>query len=198
MRAAFLLALLGACASCPRPVMGLGEPDVENQELGLPKPVSGHVRALLDDARPRHCQMVFEPAFSFDRAVWFVHDDPRSDARLIARVRTDAGIQSFEAPLDGSTALRLSRLCLAALTAEIDSCASRGMDGTHYHFANPSPDRGYVMATFWTPRRGTLARAVVELADALRDYAAIPETMRYPLWIRIQEAESELTKLLEP
>jgi hypothetical protein len=195
---ALLFLLLGGCASCPRPVVGLGEPEALDPRLGLPEKGSADMRALLDEPRPRHCQMVFEPAFSFAHAVWFVQDDPRSEAQVIVRVDTRTGLQSFDARLDRGTASRLSRLCLAALTSSLESCATLGMDGTWYHFASPAPDGGYVMATFWSPRRDTFADAVVELAEALRDYAAIPPLLRYGAWGRIQEAEDVLSKRLAP
>jgi hypothetical protein len=52
------------------------------------------------------------------------------------------------------------------------------------------------MKTFWTPRRGTVGRAFVELAEALRNYAALPPGLRRSAWSSLQEAERVLEERL--
>lgn len=151
---------------------------------------------LLDERRPRLCQMVFEPAFSARHAVWFVQDGPRSNAVVIVRVQVGADVQSSSAPLDAGTAARLARLCLTTLTADFASCERRGFDGVWYHSAHPEPSGGYVMASFWSPSRGTIADALVRMSEALRDYAALPEALRPRAWIRLQESEIALSEIL--
>jgi hypothetical protein len=52
------------------------------------------------------------------------------------------------------------------------------------------------MKSFWTPRRGSVGRAFVKLAEALRNYAALPPGFRSPAWLALQEAETNLAEHL--
>jgi hypothetical protein len=198
MRAA-ILALVGvlcSCTACPRPATGLGAPRVQDLALGIPRTISESSRGLLDLSQARRCQMVFEPAFSNPHAVWFVQHDDRADATVFVKVRANDGSESYSALLDPSTALRLSRLCLAALTADFASCERLGYDGVWYHAAHPLPTRAYAMASFWTPRHGSVANAFVKVAEALRSYATVPQSLRSQAWTTLQQSESALSKRL--
>jgi hypothetical protein len=139
---------------------------------------------------------LFEPAFSSPHAVWFVQDDAAADATVLVRVQAEDQIQSYSAPLDRNTAVRLSKVCLATLTLRDETCPRRGMDGVWYHAAHPSTAHVYAMASFWSPRAGTLAMAFVKVAEALRNYATVPEALRAPAWSALQEAIDALAERL--
>jgi hypothetical protein len=187
---------LASCAPCPRPVFGLGAPRVEDQERGVPKVLVEASATLLDESQVRRCQVLFEPAFSNAHAVWFVQDDTAVDAMVVVRVRLDDRIQSYSAPLDHGTGLRLSKLCLASLTSRTEGCGRRGMDGVWYHVAHPQTAHSYAMASFWSPRQGTVASDFVRVAEALRNYATVPATLRSPAWLALQEAANSLSTRL--
>jgi hypothetical protein len=191
-----LVGVLSSCAVCRRPVTGLGLPRVEDKARGVPKTIWETSHGLLDLAQMRRCQVVLEPAFSNPHAVWFVQNGAWTEATVFVKVHTNDGVESYSAVLDGSTAGRLSQLCLTALTADFRSCEPLGRDGVWYHVAHPLPTHAYAMASFWTPRQGTVANAVVKVAEALRNYATLPESLRYQAWIRLQESENDLSKRL--
>ena len=193
-----LLVLLSSCASCPRPQVGLGAPRVANQATGMPQPIFDDSSGLLDEHQVRQCQVLFEPSFGNRHAVWIGQTNPDGGANVFVRVRTPAGTEAFSAPLDAATATRLSRLCLAALSARSSSCERLGVDGVWYHAAHPAPVGGYVMASFWSPRHGSIADAFVKFAEALRDYATLPQALRAAAWLRLDEAARALSKLLSP
>jgi len=189
-------ATLAACASCPQPVLGLGSPRVEDQEHGIPRAILDDSAALLDQTQVRRCQVVFEPAFSSAHAVWFVQNSPAADAMVFVKVRANDQIQSYSALLDGNTASRLSKLCLASLSSRTETCQPLGMDGVWYHAAHPKPSGSYEMASFWSPRRGTVASTFVGVAEALRNYATMPQSLRSPAWLALQEAANRLSERL--
>lgn len=188
--------LLNSCTSCPRPQVGLGAPRVEDRARGIPEVSFDDARGLLDEQQVRRCQVLFEPAFSNRHAVWIVQLSPEREAEVVVHIRGGSGIDVFSAPLSAGTAARLSRLCLATLTADFSSCKRTGFDGVWYHAAHPAPAGGYVMAAFWTPRRGTVAEAFAAVAEALRDYAVLPPTLRGPAWLRLVTSADTLAKLL--
>ena len=191
-----LLALLSSCASCPRPQVGLGAPRVANQAAGMPKPIWDDARGLIDEQQVRQCQVLFEPSFGSRHAVWITPTSPDGGANVFVRVRTSTGTEAFSAPLEAATATRLSRLCLAALTARFSSCERLGADGVWYHAAHPAPVGGYAMASFWSPRQGDIAYSFVKVAEALRDYATLPQALRAQAWLRLNEAAGALSGLL--
>jgi hypothetical protein len=191
-----LAALLGSCARCPRPAVGLGAPRVADQASGLPKTYADVSNALLDMSQTRRCQVLFEPAFENPHAVWFVLDDARGDATVFVRLFVNHEVQSFSTSLDRGTALRLSRSCLTALTSDFPSCQRWGHDGAWYHAAHPRAAGSYAMASFWTPGPGTVANAFVKVAEALRNYATLPQPLGRQAWLTLQEAEREFSKRL--
>lgn len=187
---------LAACTACPRPVVGLGAPRVEDRVRGIPRPLVESSATLLDETQARRCQILFEPAFSSPHAVWFVQDNVAADATVFVKLRTHDGVQSYSAPLDRNTALRLSKLCLASLTTRTKACERIGTDGVWYHAAHPSSDHSYAMASFWSPRQATVAKDFVKVVEALRNYATMPEALRSPAWLALQEAANELAERL--
>jgi hypothetical protein len=46
---------------------------------------------------------------------------------------------------------------------------------------------------FWTPRPGS----VVNVAEALRSYATVPESLRSQAWSTLQESENDLRWLMQ-
>lgn len=194
---AALALALASCSSCPRPVVGLGNPRIQDQARGLPRAIDETSVALLDETKVRHCQVLFEPAFSSAYAVWFVQDEAMADVTVVLKVGANDQTQSYAAPIDRNTAERLSKLCLASLTTRVGDCGRLGYDGVWYHAAHPGPAHGYAMASFWSPKPGTLAHDFVKVAEALRDYAALPEALRHPAWLALQEAMDRLTDRLD-
>lgn len=188
--------ILTSCAACPRPVVGLGTPRIEDRVRGIPKPIVETSAALLEEWRVRRCQVLFEPAFSRPHAVWFVQDDVAADATVVVKLLTNDGVQSYSAPLDRNTALRLSKLCLASLTTRTKTCERIGMDGVWYHAAHPISDRSYAMASFWSPKQATVAKDLAVVAEALRSYATTPAALRSPAWLALQEAANQLAARL--
>jgi hypothetical protein len=83
-------------------------------------------------------------------------------------------------------AARLSSICAAAVQALSAECAGVGADGTWIHAAHYDPQRGYMMASYWVRRSNQLMQGTANLAEALRDYAVVPEAFRAEKWIRIQ------------
>lgn len=189
-------AVVAGCTTCPQPVVGLGSARVEDQARGIPKAFSQGSAGLLDGAGARRCQVLFEPAFTSPNAVWFVQNGSEEDATVFVRVRMKDETASYSAPLDRSTAARLSALCLAALSSKAEACERRGYDGTWYHAAHPERASSYLMASFWSPRTGTPADAFVKLAEALRNYATLPITLRPDAWIALQDAANGLYRRL--
>lgn len=188
--------MLSACRACPRPLLGLGAPRLEDQARGIPKTHVDASKALLDLAQTRRCQVLFTPAFQSPHAVWFVQDDAAGEATVFVRILANEQLQSFSAPLDIGTAMRLSQLCLKALTADFASCEHWGHDGVWYHAAHPRVADSYVMASFWSPRQGTVAKAFVKVAEALRNYATLPEALRAQAWLTLQESTADFSKRL--
>jgi hypothetical protein len=182
-----------SCAECPQRIVGPGTARIEDSSLGLPIPVVQSSIDLLVPTAVRRCQVLFEPAFSSPYAVWFVQDNEAADATVVVRVHTHDRIESYSALLDRGTAVRLSRLCLASLTLATTSCSRIGMDGVWYHAAHPKTAQSYAMASFWSPQPGTLPNAFVKVAEALRNYATLPEALRSPAWIALQEAADSLS-----
>lgn len=188
--------VLASCSACPQPVMGLGAPKVVDRAQGLPKPMRETAAGLLDETQVRRCQVLFEPAFSSAHAVWLVQGDPAADATVFVRIRTAGDDQSYSAPLDRNTALRLSELCLASVSSRSETCPRHGVDGVWYHAAHPDSSHSYAMASFWSPRRGTVASAFVKVAEALRNYATSSATLRSPAWLALREASDGLSEHL--
>lgn len=169
---------------------------VEDKASGVPRTIRETAHGLLDLTQTRRCQVVFEPAFGNAHAVWFVQNEAAADATVFVKVYAEDGVQSYSAPLDRNTALRLSRVCLTALTADFTSCGRYGSDGVWYHAAHPLPTAGYAMASFWTPRQGTVADALVKVVEALRNYATLPESLRFQAWLVLEESQKDLSKRL--
>jgi hypothetical protein len=140
--------------------------------------------------------MVFEPAFGNPHAVWFVQSNDAADATVFVKVHARDGIESYSALLDRNSARRLSQVCIAALTADFTACERLGADGVWYHAAHPLPTRSYAMASFWTPRQGSVVNAFVKVAEALRSYATVPQSLRSQAWLTLQESENDLSKRL--
>jgi hypothetical protein len=185
-------AVASCTAACPRPVVGLGSARVEDGARGIPKTVSPASLGLLEEALARRCQVLFEPSFASPHAVWIVQEGEAADATVFVKVRINDDIATYSAALDGHTAARLSNLCRAALSSKAEACARSGSDGTWYHAAHPDGASSYLMASFWSPRTGTLADAFVKLAEALRNYATLPAPLRSESWYALQEAANDL------
>ena len=171
-------------------------PRVEDKASGIPRTISETSQGLLDLTQTRRCQVVFEPAFSSPHAVWFVQNNAAADATVFVKVHAIDGVESYSAPLDRISARRLSQLCLTALTADFSSCERLGVDGVWYHAAHPLAAHAYAMASFWTPRQDTVANALVSVAEALRNYATLPESLRSQARTRLRESEDDLSRRL--
>jgi hypothetical protein len=192
---ALLLAL--ASSGCASSLCFTDKPRVASRRDGMPETISSGRAVLIKPEPRRYCQVVFEPAFSTDHALWFTIQTS-GDARVSVSTLTEDKADFFEASLDSRTAARLKRLCHSFLTAPRPPCARIGYDGVWYHAAHHVGDSGYAMRSFWSPRRGSVDEKFVRLAEALRDYVVAPLQLRSVYWWHIQSAESELECALEP
>jgi hypothetical protein len=133
---------------------------------------------------------VFERAFTTPHAVWFT-TDASGDAHLTVAVRLDHAPRTFETMLDARTAARLKVLCHAFLSAKAPACERLVPDGPRYYVAEYE-DGGYLMRSFASPRWGTRDDKFVRVAEALRDYAVAPDSLKSVYSRSIQRAADEL------
>jgi hypothetical protein len=143
--------------------------------------------------------VLFEPAFSNGNAVWFTNS-LSGDAVVSVTVLTSAShvltqashVERYSVELDPKTASQLKNLCESFLERPPPRCDPMGFDGVWYHAAHYVSGRGYLMRSFWTPRRDSVERRFVELAEALRDFATSPASLRTEHWWRIQDTADAL------
>jgi hypothetical protein len=162
---------------------------------GVPETISpGYGERLLKPAESnRKCQFVVEPTFATAYAVWFTQSSGRGEATVSVTVFDVGGVRELPpVPLDHSTAEQLSFTCEAAVQALAAECVRPGYDGSWVHAAHDIPHRGYVMASYWVSRSNHLMQETANLAEALRDYAVVPEEFRPEKWIRIQNVINAL------
>ncbi len=155
-------------ATCPR---------TTHTATGFPTLASGSADALLTHPN-RKCQVVFEPAFAVTHAVYLASTHPGTNARMFVAVRQTETVSTYSAPLDCRTAAQLELLCMRWLTEHSVDCTRRGVDGTWFHVAHAHRPGRYLARSFWSPRQDSDAAKLVELAEAMRNYAVAPESLR--------------------
>lgn len=101
-----------------------------------------------------------------------------------------------EAPIDLETAKTLNRLWqLIIPQARFPEKAELGLDGESVHFASPSKG-GYQTAQTWSPKKGTPAYELVEIARKLQQYPQVQEDERKTLSVSLRKmAKSLLSKI---
>ncbi len=182
--------VLWACSSQPcLRVADLDPPDQSPQSHRS----NSDVRPLVGQRdEPRACHVVVEPAFALPYAVWISQRNLETAVVSVAISQKQAGPVLFSAVLDADTGKRVSGLCRSALDALKGECVELGRDGTWYRALQYSNREAPEVISFWSPRPGTLGRAIVNLVEALRDYATAPDLLRREQWNGLQRAETEL------
>ena len=182
------LSYVSGCASAP---CIPEKPRIRSRLDGVPETLASDRAELIQPEPRRYCQVLFEPAFATDHAVWLlVH--PGGGARVAVSVATEGAPEILEAELDRSTATLLERECRSFLTSAPPTCERVGVDGVWYHAAHYVGESGYAMRSFWSPKPGTRDEKFVRLTEAIRDYAIAPERLRSVYFWNIHRAAAEL------
>jgi hypothetical protein len=102
-----------------------------------------------------------------------------------------------EAPLDAETVGLLEKAWTAVLRrVRHPATAYSGLDGARFHAAHVERGYGYLTGQTWSPPEGTLAVALVDLAESLAELAAAPGEAREAVKIRlVAQAERLLERV---
>lgn len=133
-----------------------------------------------------------EPALSAPYSVSLSLAAPGHESAVTVALAQGPTPTFFSAPMDRATGRRLSEFCRVAKDRIANECATLGRDGTWYRAFRNTPGGRRQQLSFWSPLEGTFARALVDLVEALRDYASAPRELRAEQWRRIQRSEASL------
>ena len=97
------------------------------------------------------------------------------DAQQWALASIRIEVRRLEAPIDAAAVDTLERAWDAMLVrARYPNETTIGLDGDNYHIANIKLGHGYWAGGVWSPRAGTPAHDLVEIAKTLREYPGMP------------------------